>query len=193
MTPEEIAVNRVCDLVLGRVGRNAESEYSKHLTGTIREMAETIITEAVEAERAARTNTDIIDAQQRVAAWVEACFGVANMDRCERAARLLEEALELTQAEGLDRSIAARMVAAVYAKPSGIPDQEAGGVMVCLLGWAAAAHMSLWPLGLAELDRIEAIPATQFRERHRIKADAGVAMPVAIEARSRKQEGGGAT
>ncbi len=39
--------------------------------------------------------------QNEIARWAVQCFGPKTMDRKERATRVLEEALELAQAEGI--------------------------------------------------------------------------------------------
>ena len=74
--------------------------------------------------------------QDRVSDWVRASFGDGAMHRQERAMRVLEEAIELAQAEEIADEDVQRLSAHVYAKPPGSPDQEVGGIGVCLLAWA---------------------------------------------------------
>jgi len=130
------------------------------------------------------TTVNVAAMQRRVEAWVRTRFGAANMDRRERAARLLEEAIELAQAEGMDEPEVQRLTGFVYAKPRGEPAQEAAGVGVGLLGWAAAADENAWCLILHEVARIESKPIAHFAARHKIKSDAGVAMKATKEPRS---------
>jgi hypothetical protein len=79
--------------------------------------------------------------QRRIGAWVETRFGRDCLeDGVERALRVLEEASELAQAEGVPEEQARRVCGAIYAKPVGDPDQEAAGVFVTLLGWGVAAR-----------------------------------------------------
>lgn len=120
---------------------------------------------------------ETLAAQRRVGAWVRDCFGDAAMCRRERAVRLLEEAIELAQAEGAPADLVHRLADAVYAKPVGDPPQEAAGVGVGLLGWADAAGVNFWDITLAEIDRIHSKSVDHFRARHRIKSDAGIALP----------------
>ena len=122
------------------------------------------------------TLTNIAAHQNRVGAWVRSRFGDSNMKPIERAARLLEEAIELAQAEGMSATDAHRLTDFVYDKPAGEPKQEIGGIGVCLLAWGAATGENIWTLTRNELARIEAKSAEHFHERHKIKSDAGVAM-----------------
>ena len=89
--------------------------------------------------------------------------------------RLLEEAVELAQAEGvpLDRALAT--VEHVYLKPAGKPEQEAGGVGVTLLAYCAARGISADAEEAREFERVLDIDPAYFRARHNIKADAGIA------------------
>ena len=94
--------------------------------------------------------------ESRVRSWVESRIGVEHMQPKERAMRLLEEAVELVQAEGIDIDLAAKQVAHVYERPAGEPSQEAAGVAVCLLGWCASRGLRFEEIALAEIERIEA-------------------------------------
>ena len=77
--------------------------------------------------------------------------------------RLLEEAIELAQAEGITVEQVCDQTQHVYARPPGLPAQEAGGVAVCLYGWCAAAHIQLTEVASEELARIEAQPIEEIR------------------------------
>lgn len=115
--------------------------------------------------------------QFRVGEWVHSRFGVTVlMNIRERVARVLEEAVELAQSEGLTESEANKIVASVFAKPSGFPPQEAAGVAVTLLAWAECQMQNLDDLVEKEIDRIESLPINHFRKRQQAKADAGTAM-----------------
>lgn len=113
--------------------------------------------------------------QKRVGKWVVSRFGMAALERKERTMRVLEEAVELAQAEGLPIHEAVNMVRHVYKRPPGNRMQEAAGVGVTLLAWAAARDADLWGLIVKEIDRIHELPAEHFRQRQRIKAKAGLA------------------
>lgn len=79
--------------------------------------------------------------QDRVAAWVETCFGESSDPRrkTRRAHRFAEEALEFLQSIGIPKEHVLQLVDYVYSRPEGDPVQELGGVMVTLCG-AATAH-----------------------------------------------------
>lgn len=115
--------------------------------------------------------------QARIVEWLRTRFGAEVLaSRHERAARVLEEAAELAQAEGLDYAFASRIIGRVFSRPPGQARQEAAGVAVTLLAWAAAADADLDALATAEVQRIEALPIEHFRRKHAEKAAAGTAL-----------------
>lgn len=116
----------------------------------------------------------------RTKLWVVSRFGEGAMDRQERATRVLEEAIELAQAEGVGEARAKRLMEHVYSRPKGEPNQEAAGTMVCLLAWAAAANYNLYGLAITELCRIESYSVEYFQKRLKAKSDAGLAKPMDI-------------
>ncbi len=119
--------------------------------------------------------------QQAVATWVADTFGAPLLhDLRERASRLLEEAIEVAQAAGLDRDSAVRLVNHVFSKPPGRLRQEIGGVGVCLLALAESADLDADSEEKAEFARVSALTRQHFEARQQAKADAGVALaPVA--------------
>jgi hypothetical protein len=107
--------------------------------------------------------------QERVEAWLEACFPLeVRSNRSERTHRFLEEALELAQANGCSRADALALVDYVFGRPKGDPAQEVGGVMVTLASLCSATGLNMDQAGDVELsknwDRIELI-----REKQRLK------------------------
>lgn len=115
--------------------------------------------------------------QTRVYEWVRTTFGLANQDSRERALRFFEEAAELAQAEGLAPGDLFRVIEHVFAKPTGDVQQEAGGVGTTLLAYCASKGFSAEEAERREFERCLAIPAEHFRQRHRLKSEAGVAIP----------------
>lgn len=104
--------------------------------------------------------------QQRVDDWMLTCFGPEiAADREERNHRLLEEALELVQANRCTASEAHQLVDYVFARPAGDPRQEAGGVMVTLAALCLASGLDMHEAGEAELlrvwEKMDAIRAKQ--------------------------------
>jgi hypothetical protein len=103
--------------------------------------------------------------ESRVANWIRTRIGESpvHMQSKERAMRLVEEAVELAQAEGITVGMCHRQVEHVFRRPAGEPAQEAGGVAVCLLGWCAATGNLLIDIATREVERIEAKPVDQIR------------------------------
>lgn len=119
-------------------------------------------TEALNHWRQAFDQTHL---ENRVREWVVSRIGPEHMTTRERAMRLLEEAIELAQAEGVTREQVDCQVAYTYSSKPGDPRQEASGVAICLYGWASAAGATLQEIGLAEMERIEARSAAEVQER----------------------------
>lgn len=93
--------------------------------------------------------------QERVAAWMQACFGaMIATDRIERNYRFLEEALELVQACGCKKSEAIMLVHYVYDRAEGEASQEVGGVMVTLAALCLANGIDMHSAADTELERI---------------------------------------
>ncbi len=114
-------------------------------------------------------STGITSFQERVEAWLDACFPqTVRSNRSERTHRFLEEALELAQANGCSRADALALVDYVFGRPQGDPVQEVGGVMVTLASLCSATGLNMDQAGDIELsknwDRIEVI-----REKQRLK------------------------
>lgn len=115
--------------------------------------------------------------QARVKQWAIDCFGYnVATDRQERALRVLEEAMELCQAENILLEQADDLLRHVYSKPTGEPQQEAAGVGVTLLAYAACSGFSADLVEQLEVERITDLPPEHFRQRQEKKAAAGVAL-----------------
>lgn len=114
--------------------------------------------------------------QQTVGQWCERCFGVerANNKR-ERALRVLEEAVELAQAEGVTYEQAERQVRVTMSRPVGSAAQEVGGVGVTLLAYCCAAGLGAQIRIEQEVLRILAIAPEKFAARNQEKIDQGLA------------------
>lgn len=93
--------------------------------------------------------------QDRVAPWMEACFGSEiSADRVERGDRLCEEVFELLQSGGYDPARVLALRDYVWGRPAGAPAQEVGGVMVTLAAYCLAHILDMHAAGEAELERI---------------------------------------
>jgi hypothetical protein len=95
--------------------------------------------------------------QDRVAPWMQKCFGPdISADTVERNHRFLEESLELVQSLGCTSSEAHQLVDYVYGRPVGDPPQEVGGVMVTLAALCIPHGIDMHDAGEVELERISA-------------------------------------
>lgn len=111
----------------------------------------------------------------RVVDWETRVLGkTASEDRWERSMRLLEEALELAQVEKVSVAEVEFLVKRIYSRPVGELSNEAGGVMVCMVALAHAAHFNLMDVLSKEVDRIENLDPEAVRQKQRQKWDAGV-------------------
>lgn len=105
--------------------------------------------------------------QNRVGAWCRSTFGdeVAT-NRKERALRVLEEALELAQAEGVSRLQVYVLADRTYSRPVGEPAQEVSGIGVTILAYCAATGVNFLETVADEMDRVE---QPEVVERIRVK------------------------
>ncbi|MEX2126941.1 MAG: hypothetical protein WD871_01690 [Xanthobacteraceae bacterium] len=117
------------------------------------------------------------DERQRIVlAWCEATFGAGPAaDLHERASRVVEEALELAQCEGVDPDLLHELIDHVFARKPGQPWQEAGGVGVTLLAYCERRAISAEQCERAEFARAVSVPKEKTRERQSAKAAAGIA------------------
>jgi hypothetical protein len=103
-------------------------------------------------------------------------FGDRAMDSTvERGRRVVEEALELAQVEGVPEHETHAIVKAKYAKAKGEVRQEAGGLIVTLLALCAHHELRLDDLAKAEIERMLSPNPESFRAKQREKADLGIA------------------
>lgn len=104
--------------------------------------------------------------QKRVRDWLVACFGekFADPDQ-ERAARHMEESIELFHAQGKSFDELVALARRVYSRPAGDPQRELGDVMVTLAALAEVNGYDMVAAGEDALagnwDRVDAIRAKQ--------------------------------
>jgi hypothetical protein len=90
-----------------------------------------------------------------------------------RAVRLLEEAIEFSQAVGVPQSQCSALVEYVYKQPVGNPVQELGGIGVTWLVAAAALGELAEDALDNEIERISKKPPSHFAARNQQKLNAG--------------------
>ena len=125
----------------------------------------------------------IVDLRCRVGGWVVSTFSEAALaDRKERAARMVEEAIELAQAEGLWLDETSTIMTRVYSRPTGETKQELGGLMVTTLALCAGLKIDLIAVTIDEIERIEKPEViAKIRAKQAEKALAGTGKNYATE------------
>ena len=168
---------RPTDDELERVAKDcAFAAQVMRATGTY-EIRQPILDEAAAMLRACKGRVDF---QDRVAPWMQECFGPEiSADRLERGDRFLEEALELLQSGGYTPERARALIEYVWARPVGDPAQEVGGVMVTLAAYCLAHDLDMHEAAEIELSHIWT-DVDKIRAKHAAKPR-GSALPVALE------------
>lgn len=93
--------------------------------------------------------------QARVQPWMMACFGAEiAADKLERLDRLLEEVLELCQAQEYPEWRIDAIKRYTFDRPQGDVSQELGGVMVTLAALCLANDLDMHTAGETELARV---------------------------------------
>jgi hypothetical protein len=105
--------------------------------------------------------------------WAVETFGAVARNRDERAARLVEEAIELAQAEGVGLDVVERIARHVYSKPAGDPVAELQGVALTLDACAENMGDSVAGATARELARVRSRSTAEWKARHDAKVAAG--------------------
>lgn len=115
--------------------------------------------------------------QERVGQWVLKAFGsFIATNRQERALRVVEEAIELAQAEGLNYSYVERVARRVYSRPEGNPRAEAGGVGVTYLAYCEAFgedHKKIIETELARINKPDVMERCRVKQREKVSVGTG--------------------
>lgn len=107
--------------------------------------------------------------QREVYRWVKECMGrTTAMDKWERSARFLEEALELVQASGMAKEDVLRLVDYTYGREPGEVKEEVGQVIVTLAALCTAHSVNLDNSAESEINRVW-MRIHKIREKHRGK------------------------
>lgn len=105
-------------------------------------------------------------AQRLLGRWSNLVFGSIKITPRIRAMRLLEEAYELAQAEGVSELECVIIRDQVYGKPAGEPRKELGGVLTTAFAYADCADFDSSDAFWTEFERIMD-PAMMEKVRHR--------------------------
>ncbi|NJM13393.1 MAG: hypothetical protein HC889_17345 [Synechococcaceae cyanobacterium SM1_2_3] len=115
------------------------------------------------------------DLQKQMRAWVTCNFGTALMvDPVERAARVLEEAVELAQASGVPCDRCHRLVDRSFSRPTGEIQIEAAQVGVAILTFCEMLQVDFNVIVGTEIERIHSFPVDYWRDRQNAKAAVGL-------------------
>lgn len=118
-----------------------------------------------------------IGLQARVGQWVHRAFGsFIATNRQERALRIVEEAIELAQAEGVHDDYIERIMIRVYDRPVGSAPAEAGGVGVTFLAYCDALGDDYKKLIENELRRInkpEVLEKCRTKQKEKVSVGTG--------------------
>lgn len=107
--------------------------------------------------------------------WCHRTFGPVALDRQERAMRLLEEAMEVAQCEGITSGLMAKMAHRTGTRPLGKLNVEVGQVMNLLECLAENAGLNARAEGEREFARCQAVTQEEWDRRHAAKVAAGTA------------------
>lgn len=107
--------------------------------------------------------------------WVQVTFGPVARNRDERVMRLLEEVMELAQAEGISADKVRALCVRVFTRDRSEPLQELAQVAFTLDALAELLGVNLRAMIGGELHRVRSKPAEYWAQRHQAKADAGLA------------------
>jgi len=105
--------------------------------------------------------------------WAHSTFGNVAADRRERSARIVEEACEVAQADGVDPAMLHAIIDRVYSRPADTANRELGGLLVTVFarcgidGWDPAEILD------REVARVISKPRDHWRGKHDAKVSAG--------------------
>lgn len=108
--------------------------------------------------------------------WATSTFGPVARNRDERAARLVEEAIEFAHAEGVTRETMLGLVERVFESPPGETLAELQAVAMTLDAAAEnLGYTSIENLSTFELERVMCISQAEWDRRHANKVAKGLA------------------
>lgn len=112
---------------------------------------------------------------QDILNWAAHTFGRVALQRQERTARFVEEAIELAQADDMTALQVMKILARVYERPKGQYRKEIAQCGMTLEALAANVACNLDEAIQGEFDRVRAIPMEHWQDRHDAKVKLGIA------------------
>jgi NTP pyrophosphatase (non-canonical NTP hydrolase) len=114
--------------------------------------------------------------QENVYEWAISRFGLVATNVDERAARLLEEAVEIAQAAGVKLEIVERIARRTYSRPvSKDIGQEIGGCGITLLAFSEVVGCDFKNEIDREWNRVSTLPKEYWTKKHNEKVVDGTA------------------
>jgi hypothetical protein len=111
---------------------------------------------------------------EQIAEFVTKTWGAANFTSdVERTVRVVEEAIEFAQANGLAEVFVKMLAGYVYNRLPGAPVNEAAGLGVTLIAWCHSRGIDLDDITLTELARVKSIHRDALRAKQHEKFLAG--------------------
>jgi len=118
--------------------------------------------------------------QSQILAWATSTFGPVAEHVDERAARVVEEAIELGQSVGLPKEVVHRILDRVYSRPPGELGREIGGTGMTLEAFAEVAGYDVDDSINREFVRVLKVDKATFEKKHADKVRAGTADLTAV-------------
>lgn len=118
---------------------------------------------------------DTAEVTQNFVRWVKSAFGDESFhSRHERVARVVEEAIELAQAAGLEHVEVAQISSRVYSRETGTVEDETNGLVATLV--VLIEHLAgdnFYARLYREYQRVSKLDLEHVRNKHRLKVLAG--------------------
>lgn len=112
--------------------------------------------------------------QQNFYQWVRDTYGPEASGPRERALRFTEEALEVAEASGLTIVDVMKLVGRAFSRPTGKLRVELAQAVLTLEGLAESYGYDVHDDADKELERVRALPASYWHDRHNRKVVEGV-------------------
>lgn len=114
--------------------------------------------------------------QRLVVGWASRVFGTVTLNIRERAMRIVEEAIEVAQAAGIDFRTVELIGSRVFVRPSGDLELEMGGLLVTTLAMCEVIGVDADEVERNEIERILTLNENKVREKHDEKRTLGIAL-----------------
>mgnify|MGYP006420646733 CR=1 FL=1 len=116
--------------------------------------------------------------QQLIHKWCEDRFGELFFNSGERMNRLLEEVVELAQAEGFSKEYVEKFTNHVFSREADEPKNEIGGVVVTLMSYLSSKGYNINNVAMNEYQKIKKYSREDIIKRHQRKVDNGIGLPI---------------